>query len=271
MTPTDPVPSVPEAKPIPLPRSALRPKIFTAFQGYNRHALWNDCLAGLIVGIVALPLAIAFAIASGVSPEKGLITAVVAGFLISALSGSRVQIGGPTGAFVVIVYGIVQKHGLDGLMVSTLMAGAFLIAMGLAGLGSLIRFIPYPLTVGFTSGIAALIASSQVRDFFGLRMEKVPADFFPKWSAYFHAASTLNPWALGMSALSVAVIVLWPRVTSKIPGSLIALVLATAATHFFHLPVETIASRFGAIPSALPMPVLPHIDWSAVPGLVRPA
>lgn len=271
MTPPDPVPSVPAAKPIPLPRSALRPKIFTAFQGYNRHALWNDVLAGLIVGIVALPLAIAFAIASGVSPEKGLITAVVAGFLISALSGSRVQIGGPTGAFVVIVYGIVQKYGLDGLMISTFMAGAFLIGMGFAGLGSLIRFIPYPLTVGFTSGIAALIASSQVRDFFGLHMDKVPADFFPKWAAYFHAASTINPWALGMSVVSFAIIVLWPRVTSKIPGSLVALLLATAATHIFRLPVETIASRFGAIPSSLPTPVLPHLDWSAVQGLVRPA
>ena len=270
-TPPDTVQPTSEIQTPNLPRSILRPKILTAFRGYDRHALWNDVLAGLIVGIVALPLAIAFAIASGVSPEKGLITAVVGGFLISALSGSRVQIGGPTGAFVVIVFGIVQKYGLDGLMVSTMMAGAFMIGMGFAGLGSLIRFIPYPLTVGFTSGIAALIASSQVRDFFGLHMEKVPADFFPKWSAYFHAASTINPWAAGMSLVSVAIIALWPRVTSKLPGSLIALLLATAATQLFHLPVETIASRVGALPSSLPMPALPHLDWSAMQGLVRPA
>jgi SulP family sulfate permease len=263
--------SGPETRPSDLPRTALRPKTLTALKGYDRHSLWNDVLAGLIVGIVALPLAIAFAIASGVSPEKGLITAVVAGFLISALSGSRVQIGGPTGAFVVIVYGIVQKYGMDGLMISTLMAGAFLIAMGFAGLGSLIRFIPYPLTVGFTSGIAALIASSQIRDFFGLRMDKVPADFFPKWAAYFRAAGTWNPWALGMAAACMAIILLWPRVTSKVPGSLIALLLATAATHVFRLPVETIASRFGAIPSALTAPVLPHLDWASLQGLVRPA
>lgn len=271
MTEPDTVPSAPDSAVSPLPRTALRPKSLTALRGYDRRALWNDLLAGLIVGIVALPLAIAFAIASGVSPEKGLITAVVAGFLISALSGSRVQIGGPTGAFVVIVYGIVQKYGLDGLMISTLMAGAFLIGMGLAGLGSLIRFIPYPLTVGFTSGIAALILSSQVRDFFGLRMGAAPADFFPKWAAYFRAAATFNPWALAMAAASAAVIALWPRVTSKIPGSLVALLLATLATRLFHLPVETIASRFGAIPSSLPVPVLPHLDWGSVQGLVRPA
>jgi SulP family sulfate permease len=258
-------------RPADPPRSALRPKSLTALRGYGRHAFWNDLLAGIIVGIVALPLAIAFAIASGVSPEKGLITAVVAGFLISALSGSRVQIGGPTGAFVVIVYGIVQKYGLDGLMISTLLAGVFLIGMGLAGLGSLIRFIPYPLTVGFTSGIAALILSSQVRDFFGLSMGTVPADFFPKWAAYFRAAGTYNPWALGMSAACVGIIALWPRVTAKLPGSLIALLLATAATHAFRLPVETIASRFGSIPSSLPMPALPHLDWGALHGLVRPA
>jgi SulP family sulfate permease len=257
--------------PTDLPRTALRPKSFTALRGYGKGALWNDVLAGIIVGIVALPLAIAFAIASGVSPEKGIITAVVAGFLISALSGSRVQIGGPTGAFVVIVYGIVQKYGLDGLMLSTMMAGVFLIGMGLAGLGSLIRFIPYPLTVGFTSGIAALILSSQVRDFFGLAMETVPADFFPKWGAYLRSAPTFNPWALAMSAACVAIIMVWPRVTAKLPGSLIALLLATAATHFFRLPVETIASRFGSIPSSLPIPVLPHLDWNTLPGLVRPA
>jgi SulP family sulfate permease len=254
-----------------LPRTALRPKSLTALRGYSLRSLWNDVLAGLIVGVVALPLAIAFAIASGVSPEKGLITAVVAGFIISGLSGSRVQIGGPTGAFVVIVYGIVQNYGLDGLMVSTLLAGVFLIGMGLAGLGSLIRFIPYPLTVGFTSGIAALILSSQVRDFFGLRMASVPADFFPKWAAYSHAAGTFNPYALGMAAASVAIIALWPKVTSKVPGSLIALLLATLAARLFHLPVETIASRFGDIPSTLPAPVLPHLDWHAIHGLVRPA
>jgi SulP family sulfate permease len=254
-----------------LPRTALRPKLLTSLRGYDRASFLNDLMAGAIVGIVALPLAIAFAIASGVSPDKGLVTAVVAGFLISALSGSRVQIGGPTGAFVVIVYGIVQKYGVDGLMASTLMAGIFLVAMGLAGFGSFIKFIPHPVTVGFTSGIAAIIFSSQIRDLFGLGLREIPAGFAEKWHAYALAAPSWNPWAAGISLGSVILIAVWPRVSGKIPGSMIALVAATAIVHVFDLPVETIGSRFGGIPSSLPLPHLPNVPWSSLGDLVRPA
>ncbi len=211
------------------------------------------------MGVVALPLAIAFAMASGVSPERGLFTAIVAGFAISALGGSRVQIGGPTGAFVVIVYGIVQQYGMDGLLLATLMAGGLLLIMGLFRFGSAVKFIPYPVVVGFTSGIAVIIFSSQMKDFFGLSMGDVPADFAHKWIAYGRAlASGINCYALAVSAASVAVIVLWKRVSRKIPGPLVALVLATLAVQWFGLPVETIGSRFGEIPHRLPLPVLPH-------------
>ena len=254
-----------------IPRTALRPKLLTSFQGYTRAALLNDVLAGIIVGVVALPLAIAFAIASGVSPDRGLVTAVVAGFLISALSGSRVAIGGPTGAFVVIVYGIVQKYGLDGLMISTFMAGIFLIAMGLAGFGSFIKFVPHPVTVGFTSGIAIIIFSSQVKDFFGLGMRDVPAGFFAKWKAYAMATGGINPWAAGLALGSILLIVIWPKISRKVPGSLIALLACTAAARAFDLPVETIGSRFGAIPSSLPLPSMPHIHWQTIRELVGPA
>jgi SulP family sulfate permease len=255
-----------------VPRTALKPKILTAFRGYDRKAFRDDVFAGLMVGVVALPLAIAFAIASGVSPEKGLVTAVVAGFLISALSGSRVQVGGPTGAFVVIVYGIVQEYGLDGLAVATLMAGALLVAMGLAGFGSLIKFIPYPVTVGFTSGIAVIIFSGQVRDLLGLAISDVPADFFGKWLAYARAAAGgVSLEAAAISAACIAVIALWPRVSRKVPGSLVALLAATAAVSAFDLPVETIATRFGEIPSSLPAPSLPRLDWGRVTELVGPA
>ncbi len=254
-----------------LPRTALRPKLFTTLKGYTRAQFYQDAVAGIIVGVVALPLAIAFAIASGVTPERGLITAVVAGFIISALGGSRVQIGGPTGAFVVIVYGIVARYGLDGLAISTLMAGAILIIMGIAGFGSLIRFIPHPVTVGFTSGIAVLIFSQQIRDLLGLQMTDVPADFFSKWSAYFHALPSLNFSALGLAIFTVVVIIAWPRVNRRIPGSLIALILTTAAVHFWHLPVETIGSRFGALPSSLPHPHWPVFDWEMIKNLVLPA
>ncbi|MDB5104385.1 MAG: sodium-independent anion transporter [Fibrobacteres bacterium] len=254
-----------------LPRTALRPKILTALKGYDRAAFLNDLMAGAIVGIVALPLAIAFAIASGVSPERGLITAVVGGFLISCLSGSRVQIGGPTGAFVVIVAGIVQKYGMDGLMIATLMAGAMLVAMGVAGFGSFIKFIPHPVTVGFTSGIAVIIFSSQVKDLGGLSMASVPSGFLAKWSAYAAAAPTFNPAAAAIAAACILIIALWPKVSRRIPGSLIALVLATAVVQVFGLQVETIGSRFGSIPSSLPFPHLPHATWSEARDLFRPA
>src|SRR4051812_3725722 len=272
MTPTDPVPSVPEAKPIPLPRSALRPKIFTAFQGYNRHALWNDLMAGAIVGIVALPLAIAFAIASGVSPDKGLITAVVAGFLISALSGSRVQIGGPTGAFVVIVYGIVQKYGVDGLMVSTLMAGVFLIGMGLAGFGSFIKFIPYPVTVGFTAGIAVIIFSSQIRDLFGLSLDgKEPGELIPKLQALGRALPTFNPAAAALAAVAVAIILALRHFRPSWPGILIAVVISAVAAWLLGLPVETIGTKFGGIPQSFPWPSLPAFSLAKLEAVLPDA
>jgi sulfate permease, SulP family len=255
----------------PFPRTVLRPKILSALHGYKKQDFFNDLMAGSIVGVVALPLAIAFAIASGVSPEKGLITAVVAGFLISVLGGSRVQIGGPTGAFVVIVLGIITKHGVDGLMLATIMAGVMLILMGMAGFGSYIKFIPHPVTVGFTSGIAAIILTSQVRDFFGLAMASVPAEFFAKWPAYAKHAQTVNPWALGIAVASLGVILIWPRVTRRIPGSLVALLGATTFVWYFKIPVETIGSRFGPVPSTIPMPSLPHFQWTTIPSLIGPA
>ncbi|HTO72533.1 MAG TPA: SulP family inorganic anion transporter, partial [Gemmatimonadales bacterium] len=227
--------------------------------------------AGIVVGIVALPLAIAFAIASGVSPERGLYTAIVGGFLISALGGSRVQIGGPTGAFVVIVYGIVQKYGLDGLTIATMMAGVILVILGVARLGAAIKFIPFPVVTGFTSGIALIIFSSQVRDFLGLRMEAVPADFVDKWRAYAVSFPTVNPWALGAGGLALAIIVLWSRVNRRIPSPFVALIVVTALVRIFHLPVETIGDRFGTIHAGLPSPALPHVSLRTAAALVSPA
>ncbi len=252
--------------------NSFEPKLLTVLrEGYGRAQFGRDLAAGLIVGVVALPLAIAFAIASGVGPERGLYTAIVAGFTISLLSGSRVQIGGPTGAFIVLVYGIVQQYGYDGLAVATLMAGGILIAMGLARFGALLQFIPYPVTVGFTAGIAVVIASGQIRDALGLAMEAVPAGFFAKWVAYGEAIGSVNPWAVGLTLATVLVMVGLSRVVPRVPGSLVALLAATAAVQLFVLPVETIASRFGAVPSGLPAPQLPHVAWAMVPELVSPA
>ncbi len=249
----------------------FRPKLFDTLRQYNRQQLFKDLLAGLIVGIVALPLAIAFAIASGLSPEKGLYTAVIAGFIISVMGGSRVQIGGPTGAFIVIVYGIVQTHGINGLIIATFMAGIMLIVMGIARLGAVIKFIPHPLIIGFTSGIAVLIFSSQLKDFFGLQMGAVPADFLDKWKSYLQHASSVNPYAVVIAVVTVAIILLWPKVSHKIPGSLIAILLTAAAVQLFHLPVETIGSRFGTIPSSLPVPAVPALDMATIKSLIQPA
>src|SRR3954467_14769733 len=207
-------------------RSVLVPKLVTSLASYDRSQLGRDLTAGIIVGIVALPLAIAFAIASGVTPDRGLWTAIIAGFLISALGGSRVQIGGPTGAFVVIVYGIVQKYGIDGLTIATLMAGAMLVIFGLAKFGGAIKFIPHPVVTGFTSGIAVIILASQVKDFLGLRMGAVPADFIEKLSA-FGASAGATPAAIGVALFSLAILMLWPRVSQKIPAPFVALVTAT--------------------------------------------
>jgi SulP family sulfate permease len=247
------------------------PKLVTTLRDYDRRQLLNDVTAGVIVGIVALPLAIAFAIASGVTPGRGLWTAIVAGFLISALGGSRVQIGGPTGAFVVIVYGIVQKYGIDGLTVATLLAGILLVAMGFAKLGSVIKFIPQPVITGFTSGIAIIIFSSQVKDLFGLRMGALPAEFLPKWGAMLANVTRITPAALGLSAATLAVLILWPRVSHRIPGPFVALILSTVVVQLLHLPVETIGSRFGALNAGIPHPQLPHLSLTQVTALVGPA
>lgn len=249
----------------------FRPKLLDTLKGYTRHLFLKDLLAGVIVGLVALPLAIAFGIASGVSPEKGLVTAIVAGFIISGLGGSRVQIGGPTGAFIVIVYGIVQTYGVNGLIIATFIAGIMLIIMGFARLGSVIKFIPYPLIIGFTSGIALIIFSSQVKDLLGLHMGTVPAGFIEKWKAYLLHIRTINLYALLIGLVTVGVIVYWPKVTTKVPGSLVAILLTTVAAQVLGLPVETIGSRFGAIQSALPKPAVPHLDVSTIRDMIQPA
>jgi len=252
--------------------SKIKPKLITVLkQGYSSPVFFKDLTAGIIVGIVALPLAIAFAIASGVTPEQGLYTAIIAGFLISVLSGSRVQIGGPTGAFIVIIYGIVQKFGYDGLAVATIMAGVLLVIMGVARLGVIIKYIPYPVTVGFTAGIALIIATGQVRDLLGLHMEKVPAEFIEKIVAYSEHAGSVTPVAALIGIATIVIVFLWPRVTQRVPGSLAAILATTAAVQFLNLPVETIGSRFGTVSGALPHLRIPHVEWRMVSTLVSPA
>jgi SulP family sulfate permease len=251
---------------------SLVPKLFTLLrQGYSLRAFLHDLNAGVIVGIVALPLAIAFAIASGVKPEQGLYTAVVAGFLISALGGSRYQIGGPTGAFVVIVYGIMAKYGYDGLAAATLIAGVILILMGMLKIGSFIKFIPYPVTVGFTAGIALIIFTSQLKDFFGLPIASMPSEFVGQLKLYAAGAHDINPWAAAVGALSLLILMFWARVVPVLPGSLAALVIGTLVVHIFHLPVETIGSRFGHIPHMLPAPRLPRVSASLITTMFSPA
>ena len=240
-------------------------------EGYTRDALLRDVIAGVVVGIVALPLALAFAIASGVPPERGLYTAIIAGFLISALGGSRVQIGGPTGAFVVIVYGIVAKFGYEGLVIVTVMAGVLLIGLGLLRMGVLIKFIPYPVVTGFTAGIAVIIFSSQMKDFLGLKMGAVPPDFVEKWIAYSQHFGSINYAALGVAAGTLVVLLVWPRVSRMLPAPFMAMILATAAVQLFDLPVETIGSRFGGVPSSLPRPHWPDIPWENLRELIPPA
>jgi SulP family sulfate permease len=249
----------------------LVPKLVTTLRTYSRAQFAADAVAGVIVGVVALPLAIAFAIASGVTPDRGLYTAVIAGFLISALGGSRVQIGGPTGAFVVIVYGIVQQYGVDGLLAATLMAGFMLLALGLAKLGGAIKFIPFPVVTGFTAAIGALIAIQQVRDALGLAMTDPPAQLIERIGAYLAHADTLNPYAAGITLLTLLILLLWPRLSHRMPAPLVALLAGTAAVRLLDLPVETIGSRFGAIPSTLPVPVLPSVSIGELRQLVGPA
>lgn len=249
----------------------LVPKLVTTLRSYDRKQFLADLGAGVIVGIVALPLAIAFAIASGVTPDRGLYTAVIAGFLISILGGSRVQIGGPTGAFVVIVYGIVQRYGVDGLMVATFMGGVILVGFGLARLGGAIKFIPFPVVTGFTSGIALIIFSGQIKDLFGLRMGSLPADFIGKWADYARHAGNINPSAALVSGVTLAILLVWPRLNLRLPGPFVALVATTLMVQGLHLPVETIGSRFGVIEAGFPRPALPSVSFDTVTALVGPA
>jgi SulP family sulfate permease len=260
----------------------FRPRLLDCLRDYSRERLIKDIGAGITVGVVALPLAMAFAIASGVKPEAGLVTAIIAGFLISALGGSRVQIGGPAGAFIVIIYAIVERYGLANLLISTMLAGVLLFAMGLFRLGQLIRYIPVAIVIGFTNGIAVLIGLSQLRDAFGLQIDKLPADFFSQIGTLARAAHTLNPYAVMICAGSLALVLLWPksyalgmaprwrRWVALLPGTIVALVLATVAVAAFDLPVETIGSRFGGIPQGLPGFALPTFSWELVKQLLAP-
>ncbi len=250
----------------------FHPKLLTTLRGYTGSDFTADLVAGLTVGIVALPLAMAFAIASGATPQAGIFTAVTAGFIISALGGTRVSIGGPTGAFVVILYGINAQHGPENLAICTVMAGVILIVMGLARLGNMIKFIPYPVTMGFTSGIAVLIFSTQIKDFFGLQVEKVPSEFVEKMRVLLEHASTVHWMAVALAVASLAIILFWPKSWQRrVPGSIVALVLGTVVVAVFQLPVETIGSRFGGIPQGLPEPYLPAFSLENIRHLVSPA
>ena len=251
----------------------FRPKLFTMMKTYTKADFMTDLMAGIIVGIVALPLAIAFGIASGVSPEKGIITAIVAGFIISFLGGSKVQIGGPTGAFIVIIYGIIQEYGIDGLMVATMMAGVLLILLGIFKLGTVIKFIPYPIIIGFTSGIAVTIFTTQIADIFGLdfKGEKVPGDFIGKWILYFHHFDTVNWWNVIVSVVSVFIIAITPKFSKKVPGSLVAIILVTVGVYCMKMYggitcIDTIGDRF-SIKAQLPEAVVPALDWEAIKNL----
>ena len=265
----------------------FKPQLIATLKNYSKKQFTTDLLAGIIVGIVALPLAIAFGIASGVTPEKGIITAIVAGLLVSVLGGSKVQIGGPTGAFIIIIYGIIQQYGFEGLTIATLMAGVFLIMFGVLHLGTIIKYIPYPIVVGFTSGIALTIFTTQIKDLFGLSMPSVPSDFIEKWIAYFGAFPTIDAWSAAVGIGSVALIALWPKLTQlsifnsqlsilrKLPGSLIAIIVMTVAALLLKqyagvTTIETIGDRF-SISNALPEAKMPELSWEVIKGLVTPA
>ena len=253
----------------------FKPALLKSLRKYNKEMFMADLMAGIIVGIVALPLAIAFGIASGVSPEKGIITAIVAGFTISAFGGSKVQIGGPTGAFIVIIYGIIQQYGIEGLTIATILAGIFLILLGVFHLGTIIKYIPYPIVVGFTSGIALTIFTTQIKDLFGLEITDVPADFMAKWGVYFQHFHTIDWWSTGVGLLSVAIIAITPKFSKKIPGSLIAIVVMTIAAYLLKMygginSIETIGDRF-TINSTLPDAEMPNMTWETIKQLISPA
>ncbi len=249
----------------------FKPKLFSLLKaGISRQQISADIMSGIVVGIVALPLSIAFAVASGVSPEKGIITAVIAGFIISLLGGSRVQIGGPTGAFIVIVNGIAMEYGIEGLMISTIMAGILLVIFGLIKFGSLLKYIPQPLIIGFTSGIALVIFSTQIKDALGLDIASVPADFIGKWKLYISELHTINPYALIITAVTILIVLLSKKLTSKVPGSIFALVVTTLVVQLFGLPVTTIESFFGEIPSGMIF-ILPHFSPGDLTRYIQPA
>ena len=253
----------------------FKPRLLTSLKNYNKKTLTADIMAGIIVGIVALPLAIAFGIASGVTPEKGIITAIVAGFIVSAFGGSRVQIGGPTGAFIIIIYGIIQQYGFQGLTIATLMAGFFLILFGLLRLGTIIKYIPYPIIVGFTSGIAVTIFTTQIKDLFGLQLASVPSDFVEKWIVYARNADSADLWSSIVGIVSVIIIAITPRFSKKIPGSLIAIILMTVLALILKnycgvTSIETIGDRF-TINAQLPEAQLPGLNWETIKSLVSPA
>jgi sulfate permease, SulP family len=250
---------------------AWLPKSVLLLRDYDRHKFVSDLIAGVTVGLVALPLAMAFAIASGVSPQAGIYCAIVTGFLISALGGSKTQIGGPTGAFVVVVSGIIAKHGIDGLFTCTMMAGVLLVLLGVTGMGSMVKYFPRPVIVGFTNGIAILIASTQIRDFFGLRMDHVPGDFFHRMQALAQAANTISWPATILSLLSLAIMIFCMKYAKRIPGAIVVTFGATAAVTLLHLPIETIGSRFGGIPSGLPSIALPNLHYDVFRQLLSPA
>ena len=253
----------------------IQTKLFSCLKTYDKKTFMSDLMAGIIVGIVALPLAIAFGIASGVTPEKGIITAIVAGLVISLFGGSKVQIGGPTGAFIIIIYGIIQKYGFEGLTIATLMAGLFLVLFGLLRLGTIIKYIPYPIVVGFTSGIAVTIFTTQIKDLFGLTLPSNPSDFIEKWGVYLQNFNTIDPWCALIGVASVVVIAVSPRFSKKIPGSLIAIILMTIVALLLKnfagvLSIETIGDRF-SISNELPAAQVPDMNWETIKSLVSPA
>jgi SulP family sulfate permease len=264
------------------PIAGFHPEAFNLIKDYSADKFTKDLSSGLTVGIVALPLAMAFAIASGMTPESGIYTAIIAGFLISLLGGCRVQIGGPAGAFIVIVYGIIAQYGVHNLLIATFFSGILLFLMGLFKIGSFIRFIPVSIVIGFTNGIAVMIALSQIKDFLGMDIAKMPADFFGQISTLYQNIGTVNPYAAGLGLLSLLIVFLWPRTwvaggpqwkrwLSKIPGTVIVLILMTCAVTFMHLPVETIGSKFGGIPQGLPSVSIPEMEWSNIRQLFGPA
>lgn len=249
----------------------IKPKLFSVMKGYTKGQLVKDIISGIIVAIIALPLSIALAIASGVSPEKGIHTAIIAGFMISLLGGSRVQIGGPTAAFVIIIVGIINQYGIDGLVVATIMAGIILIIMGLCRFGTLIKFIPSTITVGFTAGIAVTLFTQQLKDFFGLQIEKVPSEFIPKIKSYAQNWGTLNKQALLIGVIALIIMIAWGYVTDKIPGSLVAIVVTTLIVKYADMDVATIGKVYGTLSSKFPTPTIPNVNFNMIKELISPA